>query len=95
MRTRFGTVFVFHKHRGHGFIQLDGESRADVFVHYSAIERSGTGKRKHLYAGERVRVEVEDTPKGQKARLCRVVDDSRDGTESPQDAQLSGQVVHR
>ena len=49
-----GTVKWFSTVKGFGFIQPEDGSR-DVFVHISAVERSGLGT---LYEGQRVSFEV-------------------------------------
>jgi CspA family cold shock protein len=57
-----GTVKWFNAEKGFGFIaQPEG---ADVFVHYKAIQLQGF---RTLEAGQQVRFEVEETPKGLQA----------------------------
>ncbi len=58
-----GTVKWFNPAKGFGFIQPDGGSK-DVFVHVSAVERSGLG---YLSEGQRVKFEVQRDPRGPKA----------------------------
>jgi cold shock protein len=58
-----GTVKFFNTTRGFGFISPDDGSK-DVFVHVSAVERSGLG---YLSEGQRVRFEVQRDPRGPKA----------------------------
>jgi len=50
-----GTVKWFNAQRGYGFIQPDDGSK-DVFVHISAVERSGLGG---LSDGQKLSYEVE------------------------------------
>lgn len=50
-----GTVKWFNSQKGYGFIQPEDGSK-DVFVHVSAVERSGLG---HLIEGQRVSFELE------------------------------------
>jgi len=50
-----GTVKWFNAQKGYGFIQPEDGSN-DVFVHISAVERSGIG---HLHEGQRVSYELE------------------------------------
>ena len=50
-----GTVKWFNDQKGYGFIQPDGGGK-DVFVHISAVERSGIG---HLAEGQKVSYEIE------------------------------------
>jgi cold shock protein len=50
-----GTVKWFNATKGFGFIQPDSGG-ADVFVHISAVERSGLGS---LHEGQKVDFEVE------------------------------------
>lgn len=50
-----GTVKWFNSQKGYGFIQPEDGSK-DVFVHVSAVERSGLG---HLVEGQRVSFELE------------------------------------
>jgi cold shock protein len=49
-----GTVKFFNAQRGYGFIQPDDGSK-DVFVHISAVERSGMGG---LNEGQKVSFDV-------------------------------------
>jgi CspA family cold shock protein len=55
-----GTVKFFNNEKGYGFIQPDDGSR-DVFVHVSAVTRSGLGT---LSEGQRVSFEIEDDKRG-------------------------------
>lgn len=58
-----GTVKFFNQTRGFGFITPDDGSK-DVFVHISAVERSGlTG----LADGQKVSFEVQPDARGPKA----------------------------
>ena len=50
-----GTVKWFNAQKGYGFIQPEDGSK-DVFVHISAVERSGIG---NLHEGQRLNFEVE------------------------------------
>ena len=50
-----GTVKWFNPTKGFGFIQPD-TGGADVFVHISAVERSGLGS---LHEGQKVSFELE------------------------------------
>ena len=49
-----GTVKFFNTQKGFGFIQPDDGSK-DVFVHISAVERSGMGT---LNEGQKVKFEI-------------------------------------
>jgi CspA family cold shock protein len=57
-----GTVKWFNAKKGYGFIQPDDGSK-DVFVHVSAVERSGIG---NLNEGQKISYEVQ---KGQQGKL--------------------------
>ena len=50
-----GTVKWFNAQKGYGFIQPDDGSK-DVFVHISAVERSGMG---NLREGQKLNYELE------------------------------------
>jgi len=50
-----GTVKWFNSQKGYGFIQPDDGSK-DVFVHITALERSGIG---YLNEGQKISYEVE------------------------------------
>jgi CspA family cold shock protein len=50
-----GTVKWFNMQKGYGFIQPENASK-DVFVHISAVERSGLGS---LREGQKVSYDVE------------------------------------
>lgn len=58
-----GTVKWFNGTKGFGFIQPDGGA-ADVFVHISAVERSGLGT---LNEGQKVSFDTEVNPKNGKS----------------------------
>ena len=55
-----GTVKWFNTQRGYGFIQPDDGSK-DVFVHVSAVERSGIG---NLQEGQKLSYELEKSGQG-------------------------------
>ena len=55
-----GTVNWFNAQKGYGFIQPDDGSQ-DVFVHISAVERSGIG---NLHEGQKVSFEKERGDRG-------------------------------
>ncbi|MDW7555329.1 cold-shock protein (plasmid) [Azospirillum brasilense] len=54
-----GTVKWFNSTKGYGFIQPDDGS-ADVFVHISAVDRSGIG---HLNEGQKLSFEAVRDPR--------------------------------
>ena len=58
-----GTVKFFNTTKGFGFIQPADGSK-DVFVHISAVERSGLGQ---LAEGQKLSFEVEQDARGPKA----------------------------
>ena len=55
-----GTVKWFDPRRGYGFIQLE-YGLQDVFVHISAVERSGIG---NLHEGQKVSFDLERGDRG-------------------------------
>ncbi|HEY5290182.1 MAG TPA: cold-shock protein [Caulobacteraceae bacterium] len=57
-----GTVKWFNGQKGYGFIQPD-DGGADIFVHVSAVERSGLGG---LNEGQKITYELERDPKNGK-----------------------------
>ena len=58
-----GTVKFFNTTKGFGFIAPEDGSK-DVFVHITAVERSGMGP---LVEGQKVNFEVQADPRGPKA----------------------------
>jgi cold shock protein len=60
-----GTVKWFNTQKGYGFIQPDDGSK-DVFVHISAVERSGIG---NLREGQKLSYELE---RGQQGKISAV-----------------------
>ncbi|MCX5907367.1 MAG: cold-shock protein [Deltaproteobacteria bacterium] len=63
-----GQVKWFNEKKGFGFIQQDGGQ--DLFVHYTAIQGDGF---RTLAEGQRVRFEIEETPKGLKAKDVQLI----------------------
>jgi cold shock protein len=61
-----GTVKWFNSQKGYGFIQPDDGSK-DVFVHISAVERSGIG---YLNEGQKISYEVEIGRNGKSAAVA-------------------------
>ncbi len=59
-----GTVKWFNEKKGYGFIKPDEEDDKDVFVHISAVEKSGMAR---LMEGQRVSYQVLNEPRGAKA----------------------------
>lgn len=64
-----GTVKFFNQSRGYGFIAPEDGSK-DVFVHVSAVERSGIG---YLSEGQKVEFDVQPDARGSKAVNLREV----------------------
>ena len=60
-----GTVKWFNTQKGYGFIQPEDGSK-DVFVHISAVERSGLG---NLAEGQRISYQLE---RGQQGKTSAV-----------------------
>jgi CspA family cold shock protein len=65
LRMATGTVKWFNAQKGYGFIQPDDGSK-DVFVHISAVERSGIG---NLHEGQKLSYELE---RGQQGKTSAV-----------------------
>ncbi len=64
-----GTVKFFNTTKGYGFITPDDGSK-DVFVHVSAVERSGIG---YLSEGQKVSFDIQPDSRGPKAVNLRPV----------------------
>jgi CspA family cold shock protein len=69
MIVQEGQVKWFNEQKGYGFIQRDGGEK-DIFVHFTGIQGDGF---RTLKEGKRVSFEVEDSPKGPKARNVKVI----------------------
>ncbi len=69
-----GVVKWFNNAKGFGFIlPEDGEEQSgDIFAHYSAIDMEGY---KTLKAGQRVKYEIENGPKGLHAMQIQRADE--------------------
>jgi CspA family cold shock protein len=63
-----GKVKWFNEKKGFGFIEQD--NGPDLFVHHTAITGEGF---KTLSEGQKVRFEVEETPKGPKAKDVQII----------------------
>jgi CspA family cold shock protein len=63
-----GTVKFFNHARGFGFISPEGGDK-DVFVHASALERSGVPA---LNEGDKVSFEIEDDKRGRGKQAANV-----------------------
>ena len=63
-----GQVKWFDQKKGYGFILQDGGE--DLFVHYTSIQGDGF---KFLQEGQKVRFEIEETPKGLKAKNVQII----------------------
>jgi len=63
-----GTVKFFNHAKGYGFIAPDDGGK-DVFVHASALERSGVPS---LDEGDKVTFEVEDDPRGRGKQAANI-----------------------
>ena len=64
-----GQVKWFNEKKGYGFIQSD-DGEKDLFVHFTAIQGDGF---KTLKEGQRVRLEIEEAPKGPKAKNVQII----------------------
>ncbi len=65
-----GTVKWFSDKKGYGFIEPEGSTGKDVYVHFTGI--AGTG-RKTLREGQKVQYEATNTPRGVAATNVRVI----------------------
>ncbi len=63
-----GTVKWFNAQKGYGFIQ-PAEGGADVFVHISAVEKSGL---RGLNENQKVSYEIQNDPKKGKAAAVNI-----------------------
>ena len=63
-----GTVKWFNAQKGYGFIQPDDGTK-DVFVHISAVERSGIG---NLNEGQKISFDVERDQRSGKVSACNL-----------------------
>jgi cold shock protein len=63
-----GTVKFFNTQKGYGFIIQDGGG-PDVFVHISAVERSGMH---NLNEGQKLSYDVQDDPRSGKAAAANL-----------------------
>ncbi len=63
-----GTVKFFNHSKGFGFITPEDGSK-DVFVHVTALERSGISQ---VNEGDKVTFEIEDDPRGRGKQATNV-----------------------
>ncbi|WP_448204697.1 cold-shock protein [Azospirillum sp. sgz302134] len=63
-----GTVKWFNTTKGYGFIQPD-DGTEDVFVHVSAVERSGIG---NIHEGQKLSYELQRDPKKGKSAAANL-----------------------
>jgi len=63
-----GTVKIWMDTKGYGFITVEGDDKG-IFVHNSALQ----GGIKSLKTGQKVKFEVEETPKGKSAKNVTVI----------------------
>ena len=63
-----GTVKWFNTTKGYGFIQPD-DGTADVFLHISAVERSGIG---NIHEGQKLSYELQRDPKKGKSAAANL-----------------------
>ena len=63
-----GTVKFFNHAKGYGFIAPEDGSK-DVFVHATALERSGVPS---IDEGDKVTFEVEDDPRGRGKQVSKI-----------------------
>jgi cold shock protein len=64
-KMTIGTVKWFNAQKGYGFIEPEDGSK-DVFVHISAVERSGIG---NLHEGQRLSFELEPGNQGKTSAI--------------------------
>jgi CspA family cold shock protein len=81
-----GTVKWFNNTKGYGFILPDGGG-GDIFAHYSAIDMEGY---KTLKAGQSVKFETEQGPKGLHAKSIQAVNDDAVQEGPSEVAELQG-----
>ncbi|CDZ93156.1 MULTISPECIES: cold shock domain-containing protein CspD [Pseudomonadaceae] len=80
-----GKVKWFNNAKGYGFIVADGDDE-DLFAHYSAIQMEGY---RTLKAGQAVKFEILQGPKGLHATNIRSLQATEDATvTAPQDATV-------
>ena len=63
-----GTVKFFNQEKGFGFIAPDDGGK-DVFVHVSALQRSGVGT---IDQGDKVTFDIEDDPRGRGKQAANI-----------------------
>jgi len=84
-----GTVKWFNNTKGYGFI-LPDNGEGDIFAHYSAIDMDGY---KTLKAGQTVRFEAEQGPKGLHAKCIRAAELSGQNSSDEQDVIEAAPLV--
>ncbi|WP_372749711.1 cold shock domain-containing protein CspD [Litorivivens sp.] len=73
-----GVVKWFNNAKGYGFVVTE-DSEEDIFVHYSAIDMDGY---KTLKAGQSVKFDLEQGPKGIHATNIQCVEEAHKKSES-------------